>query len=68
MKEKPNKMKTFALYVFLGVLLLSVVNSLGVNQKYERKDYSWFIQLLNKLDDPDATPKLLSITINTYYF
>ena len=64
MKEKPNKMKTFALYVFLGVLLLSVVNSLGVNQKYERKDYSWFIQMLNKLDDPDATPKLLSITIN----
>ena len=64
MKEKPNKMKTFALYVFLGVLLLSVINSLGVNQKYERKDYSWFIQLLNNTDNPDASPKLISITIN----
>ena len=64
MKEKPNKMKTFALYVFLGVLLLSVINSLGVNQRFERKDYSWFIQLLNNTDNPDASPKLISITIN----
>ena len=64
MKEKPNKMKTFALYVFLGVLLLSVINSLGVNQRLERKDYSWFIQLLNNTDNPDASPKLISITIN----
>ena len=64
MKEKPNKMKTFALYVFLGVLLLSVINSLGVNQRYERKDYSWFVQLLNNTDNPDASPKLISITIN----
>ena len=64
MKEKPNKMKTFALYVFLGVLLLSVINSLGVNQRYERKDYSWFIQLLNNADNPDASAKLISITIN----
>ncbi len=64
MKEKPNYMKTLALYILMGIVLLSVFTSIKETKNTQRYPYSWFVQRLNELDDPDAKIKLGSITIN----
>lgn len=63
MKEKPNKMKTVALYVLLLVLLLSAVTNITNTRRVDKLDYSEFIKLLQNRD-PESPKKLTSITIS----
>ncbi len=61
MKEKPNKMKTVALYVLLLVLLLSAITNITNTRKVDRIDYSEFVRLLK---DEIPGQHLSSISIN----
>lgn len=63
MKEKPNKMRTVALYVLLFVLVLSAFTNINNTKRVNRLDYSEFIKLLQE-DDPNAAQRLTTVTIN----
>ena len=63
MKEKPNKMRTVALYVLLFVIMLTAFTNISATKGVNRIDYSRFIELLQD-DNQNASEKLISIVIN----
>ena len=63
MKEKPNKMRTVALYVLLFVIMLTAFTNISATKGVNRIDYSKFIELLQD-DNQNASERLISIVIN----
>lgn len=63
MKEKPNKMRTVALYVLLFVIMLTAFTNISATKGVNRIDYSRFIELLQD-DNQNASERLISIVIN----
>ncbi len=63
MKEKPNKMRTVALYVLLFVIMLTAFTNISATKRVNRIEYSKFIELLQE-DSNNSPDRLISIVIN----